>query len=296
MAMICGCSMRISSATERGSIHLSASSPLLDGPRLMRSMMLAAFSSPSASTSTLRRNSSAPTPTDVWFSTTSEKSASTSCTCSRVTPVRRAIAVPTRWTSLAPMCFKTCAASDSPRVRRRIAARSVPESSCVRSLIVRDPPTHDLRHALRILADERARLSELLLVGQCLHPAGRRHLLRDGALARCSGGGFDELRLRLHHRHSRMAQQCPDQRPQHRQNDDEQDDETDHELRDVMDERLLPQRKLLQLARRGGRLFHERSIHDVHAVPALGIEADRILHELGDVLELLGRERCFDHL
>ena len=43
----------------------------------MRSMTLAALSSPSASTSTLRRNSSTPTPTDVWLSTSVVNSFST---------------------------------------------------------------------------------------------------------------------------------------------------------------------------------------------------------------------------
>lgn len=54
MAMICGCSLRTRSATARGSIHFSASRPVVLRPSRMRSIRLPAFSLPSACTSMLR--------------------------------------------------------------------------------------------------------------------------------------------------------------------------------------------------------------------------------------------------
>ncbi len=99
--------MRISSDTARGSIHFRASRPLFERPMLIRSMMLAALSSPSASMSTLRRNSSVPTPTEVWLSTEEVNSETTPWTSSRDTPLSLAIAEPIRCTSFAPMCLST---------------------------------------------------------------------------------------------------------------------------------------------------------------------------------------------
>ena len=55
-------------------------------------MRLAAFSSPSALTSTLRTNSSPPTPTDVWLSTAVVNSPSTLRTSSRDTLLSSAMA------------------------------------------------------------------------------------------------------------------------------------------------------------------------------------------------------------
>src|SRR3984957_2896685 len=166
MAMVCGGSRRMSSHPARGSIHFRASSPLLEGPMLMRSMTLAALSAPSASTSTLRRNSSTPSPTEVCVSATAEKLASVSLTSSRETPERRAIAMPTRCTSFAPMCLSTCAASCSPRLKSKIAARSVPVRFSTRSFILSNPGAYDLRDALRVLTHERACLRKLLLIGK----------------------------------------------------------------------------------------------------------------------------------
>src|SRR5579864_465312 len=86
-------------------------------------------------------------------------------TSSRDTLESFAIAAPMRCTSLAPMCLSTCAASCSPSVSNRIAARSVPERcASFLSFIGCHPAAHDLRHPLRILVHEGARLQDLLLV------------------------------------------------------------------------------------------------------------------------------------
>src|SRR5580658_7721960 len=169
MAMICGCSLWMTSATLRESIHFSVSRPLLGRPTLMRSMTLAAFSSPSALVMTLRRNSSTPTPTEVWRPTPSEKEDSTPLTSSRDTFCNCAIAAPIFCTSRAPMCLSTCAASCSPSVNSRIAARSVPLRSSLPpagvSLIDRHPVADHLRDALRVLVHQRAGVGDLLIIG-----------------------------------------------------------------------------------------------------------------------------------
>src|SRR5690606_22252185 len=77
------------------------------------------------------------------------------------------MALPTRCTSLGPMCRNTAAASDSPRLSRKIAALSSLESFCVRlasSLIGIDPFFHDLGHAARVFRQQALDGIELLLV------------------------------------------------------------------------------------------------------------------------------------
>src|SRR6185437_10035557 len=231
MAMICGCSSRMSSATARESIHFNASSPLVERPMLIRSMMLAALSWPRASTSTLRRNSSAPTPTEVWLSTVCAKSEMTPCTSSRETLASFAIAVPIRCTSFAPMCLSTWAASVSPSVSSRIAARSVPlrlaSRRSARSLILAYPAAHHLRDSLRVLADERACLHELLLVRQRAHrlPLPRRQRGRPAVRCRglqglCTGCGRSEA-----HRCDERFHQWPEDRQDQYENHHEAGDD-----------------------------------------------------------------------
>src|SRR5579875_255675 len=295
--MICGCSSRISSATARGSIHFSASSPLLERPMLMRSMTFAALSSPSASTSTFRRNSSTPTPTEVWLSTVEEKSERMALTSSRETYLRCAIAAPTRCTSLAPMCFKTWAASCSPSVRSRMAARSVPVRFSApfpaRSLIGGHPGAHDLRDALRVLIDERARVRDLLLV------ALRRHHGRRPGRSGCGGGGprlHGYRRRRGMERGPRRSDEAAHEGAQHGKRQDDEHDEAGCELRQLREQRPLPEGHLLEWRVARLRLVLERGIQDVHAVAALRIEADRVLDQLRDAIELSLRQRVLVRL
>src|SRR5690606_10494675 len=77
------------------------------------------------------------------------------------------MALPTRCTSLGPMCRSTAAASDSPRLSRKIAALSSLESFCVRlasSLIGSDPFFHYLGHAARAFGPPALDGIEVLLV------------------------------------------------------------------------------------------------------------------------------------
>src|SRR3569833_1894592 len=164
----------MSSATARASTHLRASRSLVERPMLIRSMMLAALSWPSASTNTLRRNSSVPTPTEVSLSTDWLNCVMTVWTSSRETFASFDMAEPMRCTSFAPMCLRTWAASCSPNVSRRIAALSVPVRVCSFSftaryfglLVLSDPAADHLGHALGILVGQGPGLCYLLLVGE----------------------------------------------------------------------------------------------------------------------------------
>src|SRR5882757_4733938 len=243
MAMIWGCSRRMSSATARASIHLRASSPLVERPMLIRSMMLVALSWPSASTRTLRRKSSAPTPTEVWLSTEEENSVMMVWTSSFDTLASFAMAAPMRCTSLAPMCFNTCAASCSPSVSKRIAARSVPvRSASFLSIILGHPTSYDLCYALRILVHQCSRLHHLLLVIErgCLSRA-RQCLLRN----RFVGG--DGARQ---HRHGHLvgggSNEIFDQRTNYREHQHQQYDQAADDLGYVQEQGRFPDLRRLQ--------------------------------------------------
>src|SRR6185312_537631 len=287
MEMIWGCSSRISSATALGSIDFRASRPLVERPMLMRSMMLAALSAPSPYTSTFPRNSSVPTPTAVWVSTEVVKSDTTPVTSSRDTPVSLAIAVPMRWTSFAPMCLSTCAASCSPRVNNRMAARSVPlrASFRSRSFILVYPSTDDLRDALGVLADQRACLGYLHFMRSCLCRFPLGHLLGQGDWSARDGDG------------ACLSHQILHQRPQDRQHQHEQHDGAGSQLRELLEQRRLPDRRLLDVAVLGGRRFRrKRLVHDVDGIAARLVVAHRVLDELSDVIQLRLCQRHIDRL
>src|SRR3984957_1650810 len=88
---------------------------------------------------------------------------STEVICSRDTSLSSAMAIPNFWTSRASSCLSTLAASCSPKLMRRMAARCVPASSSGLLAIRRNPILHDLRRPPRILADQRSRRRNLLL-------------------------------------------------------------------------------------------------------------------------------------
>ena len=122
VAMICGCSLRISSATDGESIHFRLSMPEASLPPRMRFSSTAALSSPSALVSTWRMYSSESRPTVDCRSTRSRKSDSTDSTSSCCTAFICAIAAPSLSTSRGPRYFITSAASASPRASIRMAA------------------------------------------------------------------------------------------------------------------------------------------------------------------------------
>src|SRR5688572_8043648 len=235
--MICGCSWRISSATARGSIHLSASRPLLERPNRMRSITPRALSSPSAPTRTLRRYSSTPTPSEVCPSTDNLKSLNTCDTSLREMFCNWVIAAPMRCTSFAPMCRITSVASASPSDNRKIAARSVPlrlASAAFFLLIVANPRLHYLCHARCVLRHHRARLRNLSVV---VERRARGLAARQAALCstRQRGRRICDTRSR---------EQAFDQRTQHHQHQHQQHDQSREQLGDVAHQRTLPQRDL----------------------------------------------------
>ena len=74
-----------------------------------------------------------------------------------------AMAMPSFCTSRASSCLSTLAASCSPRLMSKIAARCVPARSSGLLAIGGDPILHDLCGALRILPDQGPRRRDLLL-------------------------------------------------------------------------------------------------------------------------------------
>ena len=88
---------------------------------------------------------------------------STEVICSRDTSLSSAIAMPSFCTSRASSCLSTLAASCSPRLISRMAARCVPARSSGLLAIRGDPILHDLRGAPRILPHQGSRGRDLLL-------------------------------------------------------------------------------------------------------------------------------------
>src|ERR1700722_1808155 len=146
VAMICGCSFLISSATAAESIHFRPSIPLVSLPCRIRSMIAPALSSPSALVSTERMYSLESSDRAVCCSASRTNSCRTSSTCSRVTFFSAAIATPIFWTSRGPRNLNTCAASSSPIDISRSALFTTP------SALIGHPVLDDSCNDLRILA------------------------------------------------------------------------------------------------------------------------------------------------
>src|SRR4051812_5736036 len=128
VAIICGCSLRISSDTEEASIHFRLSMPDASLPPRIRDSSTEALSSPSALVSTWRMYSSESRPTVELSSVCWRKASSTTTTCSCCTPFMVAIAAPSLSTSRGPRKRITSAASASPMASIRIAAFWTPLS------------------------------------------------------------------------------------------------------------------------------------------------------------------------
>src|SRR5450830_995403 len=143
VAMICGCSLRISSDTDCESIHFKLSMPEASLPPRMRDSSTEALSSPSALVSTWRMYSSESRPTVELSAVWSRKSSSTSTTCSWAMPFMVAMAAPSLSTSRGPRNFITSAASLSPRASIRMAAFCSPVDSVIITYPCFDHVGHD---------------------------------------------------------------------------------------------------------------------------------------------------------
>src|SRR5476649_562753 len=131
VAMICGCSLRISSATDCESIHFSDSMPEASLPPRMRDSSTEALSSPSALVNTWRMYSSESRPTVEAAATMSRKLSSVPTTSSCGTFFMVAMAAPSLSTSRGPRNFITSAASLSPMASIRMAAFCSPVFSVI---------------------------------------------------------------------------------------------------------------------------------------------------------------------
>src|SRR6185312_1262348 len=125
-------------------------------------------------------------PSAVCWPMSSDRRSSTLSTCSRLTLLSPAMAVPTVCTSRALKCFRTSAASSSPRVSNRMAARCGPSiGTCFGSAgIFVHPVLYDLRDLLGILPYHASRrFDPFLIIERRLHcrrggaKLGRRRLL-----------------------------------------------------------------------------------------------------------------------
>ena len=166
MAMICGCSWRISSATARESIHLSASRPLLERPNRMRSMTPrpclrpARRSAPCAGTRRRRRRArSGPR----RFSVNSLSTCSlprARCSAAGSSP-RRCAARP--WHPCASSLRWLPLAERQQQDRGALRAAALGFMRCF-LLIVADPRLHHLCHAPRILRHQLTRAARSAVV------------------------------------------------------------------------------------------------------------------------------------
>src|ERR1700690_1427501 len=166
------------------------------------------------------------------------KVSSTAVICSRDTSLSSAIAIPSFWTSRASSCFSTLAASCSPRLISRMAARCVPARSSGLLAIGGDPILHDLCCAPRVLPHQRPRRRDLLLEARGEFD-GFAALTRDAhavaldvaGLGACGTAPRRRLGQRLH------------QRPQHQERDYQYQNGADDLFGELRDPRRLPQRR-----------------------------------------------------
>src|SRR5580700_11637830 len=124
---------------------------------------MSVFCLPTAWVNTRRTKSCDPPAIFAFESATPMNLSSTAVICSRDTSLSSAIAIPNFWTSRASSCLSKLAASCSPKLISRMAARCVPASSSGLSAIRGDPVLHDLCCTPRVLPDQGSRRCDLLL-------------------------------------------------------------------------------------------------------------------------------------
>src|SRR4051794_27824410 len=279
VAMICGCSFLISSATAAESIHFRPSMPLVSLPCRIRSMITPALSSPSALVSTERMYSLESSDMPVCCSASRTNSCKTSSTCSRVTFFNAAIATPIFWTSRGPRNLNTCAASSSPIDISRSALVITP------SALSGHPVFHDGCNDLRSLTRDIAREFQVPLIfvfrifqreglevgldlDQSAVALRSRNTVEQQRLfgrRQCGGGGLGR-------------RESAAQRGLHHHEVDEQGDRADAEVgRDLFGERQHFRRAPPRQVRVRIGLGGERAVDDVDRVAARRVEAHRVL-------------------
>src|SRR5580693_4183682 len=212
-------------------------------------------------------------------SATPMKLSSTEDICSREISLSSAIAMPSFCTSRASSCLSTFAASCSPRLMSRIAARCVPARSPGLLAIGGDPILHDLRGPLRILPDQGARCRDLLL------KTGLQ-LDRRAALL---GEAYLVARDVLDRDRPRRSGERFHERPQDEKRHEQHQPRADDLLPELGDPRSLPDRHSLDRSRRRVRL--EGLVEDVDLITPIVLEADGLAHELSEALDVFRAHR-----
>src|SRR5579864_4740916 len=199
---------------------------------------------------------------------------STELICSRDTSLSSAIAMPNFCTSRALSCLSTLAASCSPRLISKMAARCVPASS---SLAIRgDPVLHYLCSTPGILPDQGSGGHDLLL-------ETRRKFDRL-ALSRQAQGVAVDLLARACGRAPRRLGERLHQRPQYQECHDQHQSRADDLLGELNQPRLLPQRQAIDRRQHGVAL--ECLIHHVDLIAAIILETDRLLDQLREAFDV----------
>src|SRR5574340_1340213 len=280
VAMVCGCSLWMRSATDSASIHFRLSIPLASPPPpRMRLSSEFALSSPSAFLNTLRIYSSESTPSDEFRSASLLKSCSTVSTSSCGMDFMPVIASPSFCTSRGPRYFMTSDAPSSPRASIRMAPLVIPFS-----LMTAYPGFDDIGDDAWILAGQFLRTHKVFLV---IAPARERQhvaiLLRAGIMGGCKEcrGRGDLLQHRLEHAQIQQQQHDAHQQILAR-------------LQGQIDGlRLLPQRYVRYDFRRRTR---EGTVHDVEGVAARLVVAHGFLDQIGDLGDFGRAQRLHDDL
>src|SRR5580658_4262268 len=210
-------------------------------------------------------------------STTPMKVSSTEVIWSRDTSLSSAMAMPSFCTSRALSCLSTLAASCSPKLISKIAARCVPASSSGLLAIGGDPILHDLCGTLRILPDQRSSRRDLLLKTGC-QLDGLAALTRDAQPIARRVAGLGAACGQPRHRLGQRFHQGP----QDQKCDQEYEARADDLLRELRDPGRLPQRRSVD--RRDRRVGLEGLIEHVELVAAIVLEADRLAYQLCEAL------------
>src|SRR5690606_19770215 len=276
VAMICGCSSTISSATFWASSQFRASMPLAPSlPSRMSSMRPAARSVPRALLSTERMYSSEPSVIAMNWSASWRNSSSTLSTSPRVTCLRLAMAVPICCTSRAERNLKTSAAPSSPSDMIRMAQRSsASKLGLLVAIFLLNPRTQHHGDGARVLLGHGARRCQVFLVAAQFVGTTFGGLQGGAVLFDLARLLFQPLLGLGHVLDDGSAQTAPQQDGR---GDDQQVLQYLERVLDVG--RVLPEPRLLRT------FFAEQAVHNAHGVAALGHEAHRLLYQGVDLLD-----------
>ena len=228
----------------------------------------------------------------LWSPATARNLSSTWSSRSWLMLFMRAMVSPMRCTSFGARCLKTSLACSSPSDISRMAAFSMPWSSMVlvlcQAALAADPFLDDLRHRGRVLLREGARALQLLVrpaarpapAGRCAPGSAASTSLSattsswpPTGLGSAGMAALSAGRISLNTTTSATSGQR-----QRRGGGAQQ----------VQQPGLLVDRDRFHLGR---RLDAEGRVDDPHRVAALLVEAQALLHQRGDLLQFLGRQR-----